>query len=387
MRILHAVDHFLRISENWIYPQIMDVPGVEAGVLTAQRENEQQFPARDVTFIYDPPRWSEFAGIARLLNTVCFRLGWGGAVAGFAIRRWCPDLIHAHFGHKGWDMLSLRARLGVPLICSFYGMDAWQLPVSQPEWIGRYRRLFAEGSIFLVEGPAMRERLVAIGCPIEKVRICRIGVPVEELPFAERPAGNPLRIVMMARFVEKKGFEDGLAACVGARRLGANLLVDIIGDGTDPVGLGIKSQLKLIAGTPELQGRVTFHGFLKPPQAREIICASDVFLCPSKLSSNGDAEGGSPVALTEAMARGLLCIGTRHCDIPEVIRDGDTGLLAEPGDVTGLATLIARAAASPDEMLRLRRNGRRHIAANFTAAQQLRDLRTAYEEFPLTGCH
>lgn len=380
MRVLHAVHPFLRISENWIYPQVMNVPGVEPGVLTSHRENEQQFPAREISFIYDPPRWSEGAGIPRLLNSVCFRLGWRGVFAGMAAKRWRPDLVHAHFGHTGWDMLRIRKQLGVPLICSFYGMDAWQLPVSEPKWLGRYGRLFAEGTFFVVEGPAMRERLVAIGCPREKVRICRIGVSVDTLPFTERPPATPLRIVMIARFVEKKGFEDGLAACAEARRLGMDLAVDIIGDGTDAVGAQIKAQLKRIAGSPGLDGRVTFHGFLKPAEARAVICGSDVFLCPSKLSSDGDAEGGSPVALTEAMAMGLLCIGTRHCDIPEVIRKGETGLLAESGDVTGLAALIVRASADAQEMLVLRKQGREHIAANFSVVQQLRDLRAVYEE-------
>jgi colanic acid/amylovoran biosynthesis glycosyltransferase len=381
MKVLHVVHPFLRISENWIYPQITQVPGVEPGVLTSHRENDQQFPARGIHFIHDPPRWSTGAGIPRLLNSLFFRLGWRGFFAGHAIKRWRPDLIHAHFGQIGWETLAIRAQLGVPLVCSFYGMDAWQLPFSQPEWIGRYRRLFAEGSIFLVEGPAMRERLVAIGCPREKVSICRIGVPVENLPFSAKPPGKPLRIVMIARFVEKKGFEDGLAACIAARKLGVDLAVEIIGDGNDAVGARIKAQLQLIAASPELNGRVTFHGFLKPAEARAIICASDVFLCPSKMSSDGDAEGGSPVALTEAMALGLLCIGTRHCDIPEVIRHGETGLLAEPGDIAGLAALIAKADANPDEMLALRTQGREHVVANFSGAQQLRELRAAYDRF------
>ena len=380
MRVLHVVQPFLRISENWIYPQVMRVPGVEPGVLTSERENEQQFPAEGIHFIHNPPRWSEGAGIPRLINSLCFRLGRGAVVATYSARRWQPDLIHAHFGQNGWEMLDLRRQLGVPLVCSFYGMDAWQLPFTQPIWIERYRGLFADGALFLVEGPAMRERLVAIGCPPEKVRICRIGVPVENLAFTAKPAATPLRIVMIARFVEKKGFEDGLAACAAARQLGADLVVDIIGDGTDAVGQRIKSQLQLLAARPELEGRVKFHGFLKPAEARAVICASDVFLCPSKLSSDGDAEGGSPVALTEAMALGLLCVGTRHCDIPEVIRDGETGLLADSGDVTTLGALLTRASAAPAEMLVLRRQGREHIVANFSAAQQLRDLRAAYDE-------
>jgi hypothetical protein len=44
-----------------------------------------------------------------------------------------------------------------------------------------------------------------------------------------------------------------------------------------------------------------------------------VFLCPSRFGPGGDAEGGLPVELLEAMGMGLLCVGSRHCDIPEAI--------------------------------------------------------------------
>lgn len=380
-KVLHVADPFLRISENWIYPQVTQVAGVTPAVLCSARENQDTFPAPGCAFFFDPPPWNRMLGIPRILNSLAFRFGSHGFVAGRSVGRWKPDLIHAHFGMIGFNALELRRRLGVPLVTSFYGMDAWQLPTEQPDWIPQYRVLFREGTLFLVEGPAMRERMVAIGCPRPKIRICRIGVRLNGIPFEPQPVAGPLRILMIGRFIPKKGFEDGLAACVQAVHRGVDAHVTIIGGPSpgDTTGQAIDETLHALAKDPDLEGRIHFAGFVKPDQARELLRKHHVFLCPSKHAPNGDAEGGSPVALTEAMALGLLCIGTRHCDIPEVIRHEETGLLADSGDVTAITDLIEHVAKRPDRVERLRRAGRKHIEQNFHIDTQVQDLRSAYD--------
>jgi glycosyltransferase involved in cell wall biosynthesis len=49
---------------------------------------------------------------------------------------------------------------------------------------------------------------------------------------------------------------------------------------------------------------------------------------------------GIPVALMEAMAAGVPVVATRLSGIPELVRDGDTGLLVEPGDTSGLVAAL-----------------------------------------------
>lgn len=383
MKVLHAVDSYLPISENWIHPQIMRVAGVTPAVQCSRLCNVDLFPLGEAPAFLDPPPWSAGLGVPRALNSLAFRLGYRNAFASAAARRWKPDLIHAHFGTHGWDMLPLRRRLGVPLITSFYGFDAWHLPATSALWRERYASLFAEGELFLAEGPAMGERLAAIGCPPKRVRVARLGVAVEKLPFDRKEFVAPLRVLMMARFVEKKGLPDGLRACAEASRQGTPLEVTIIGDATagDAAGARIKAELLEVAAGELLRGRVSFPGFLRPEEARRLLRDSDVFLCPSKHSADGDAEGGSPLALTEAMALGLLCIGTRHCDLPEVIRHGETGLLADSGDVPALAALLVQAAARPEESRRLCARGREHIEERFSTAQQVLGLEGIYREF------
>lgn len=379
MKVLHALETFLPTSENWIHPQITRVPGVRPAVLCSREENRALFPIDGAPVLLDPPPWSEKCGLARLANSVAFRLGQPQLVAGAAARKWRPALIHAHFGMRGWASLPLQRALGVPMITSFYGIDAWMLPASGEVWPERLRELFSRGDFFLAEGPAMRRRLVAIGCPEEKVEVIRLGVDLAALPFLPRDFSAPLRVVMMGRFVEKKGLPDGLRAFAQAVRGGADLQMTIIGDATDAAGDRIKNELHEIASAPDLTARIHFTGFLPPAEARVHLRGAHLFLCPSKHAANGDAEGGSPLALTEAMATGMLCLGTAHCDIPELISDGETGFLRESGDVVGLASALDLAASAALDRPAICRAGRERIEREFGQERQCAALRETYD--------
>ena len=378
MRVLHALESFLPVSENWIHPQITKVPGVTPAILCHDLINTGLFPVNGAPFFRDPPPWNEKLGLPRLVNSLAFRIGVPMLVARRSARRWEPDLIHAHFGMCGWQMISLHRDLSVPLVASFYGVDAWMLPRQGTLWRTRLNELFGAAARLLAEGPAMRQRLIEIGCPAEKVEVVRLGVDVDALPFRPRDFQGRLRVAMMARFVEKKGLVDGMNAFTKAVQAGADFCLFIIGDATDEAGEQIKREMHAIANSSPLSGRVCFEGFLNPSEARNLLERADVFLCPSRHARSGDAEGGSPLALTEAMAMGLLCIGTRHCDLPELIIANETGLLCEEGDVTALAQALLRAASSPLEATRLCQAGRTLVEQRFGREQQMNSLAEVY---------
>ncbi len=381
IRVLHTLDTFMNISENWIYPQITQVPGTWTRAFCNTVKNRESFPISNSRLIFDPPPWNYGLGIPRLLNSATWRLGKPGAFTTFRIRCGRPQILHAHFGTRGWQSLALKRRLNVPLATSFYGYDAWQLPITEPVWRERYRELFAEGEAFLVEGPAMRSRLVGLGCPKEKVVIQRIGVDLTPLISETKIFSKGLKIAMVGRFIEKKGLADGLSACALAVSRGANLSVSVIGDAypTDAAGQQIKEDLRRLANQPALSGRVVFTGLLPLAQTRATLKEHNVFLCPSKHAANGDAEGGSPVSLTEAMALGLLCIGTRHCDIPEVIADGKTGYLSNEGDTEAIASILCSISARNGETVEVVQAGRRHIEDLFNLQRQLGKMSVAYK--------
>jgi glycosyltransferase involved in cell wall biosynthesis len=205
-------------------------------------------------------------------------------------------------------------------------------------------------------------------------------VNIESLAFVPRQLSGTLNVLMVGRFVEKKGMVDGLRACAFARQRGVDLRVTIIGDASsnDSAGAAIGQELRQIASEESLSGLVRFTGFLSAGETNALLARHNVLLCPSRHAANGDAEGGSPVILTEAMAQGLFCIGTRHCDIPEVIQDRVTGLLVDERDVGALADALETVGRDPASAASMTSRGRAHVEELFSVRVQLRRLRDVY---------
>ena len=87
----------------------------------------------------------------------------------------------------------------------------------------------------------------------------------------------------------------------------------------------------------------------------------DVFVAASRHASDGDSEGGAPVVLLDMAATGMPVVATRHCDIPGVVPEGRAGLLADEGDIAGLAAALRRIASEPDLGPGLGEGARRHV--------------------------
>ena len=378
LRILHSLDSYLQTTENWIYPQIASVPNAESAVLCGAFVNEEEFPHTERKFILDSvPAGGGFPG--RALRAALRRSNLSSFLRATRVRASRPDIIHAHFGTRGWGDLSLKRYLKVPLITTFYGVEAWSYPILFPKWRERYRTLFEEGDLFLVEGPAMAGRLAAIGCPAEKIRIRHLGVDVDHLKFANREFSRELKILMVGRFVEKKGFVDGLSGCLKSARQGVRMQITIIGDATG-TNQKIKRELIDLANEPELHGRVRFAGFLAHNEVQTELSRHNVLLCPSKHAADGDAEGGMPFILAEAMALGLVGIGSAHCDMTELIQNGRTGFLFPEGNIEALSEKLCAIANRPELLSEIAKTGRAHIEKEFNLTRQLTALSEIYTE-------
>jgi colanic acid/amylovoran biosynthesis glycosyltransferase len=382
IKVLHLRDSFLSITENWIYPQITRVPGVETAVLCDQLSNTAEFPLDNRPVFFKSRPGPEGDALISIMMRGLVR--WSRADERLAAAKaylWRPSLLHAHFGTQGFAALGLKRFLGIPLITTFYGYDAWRLPHSEPIWAERFKELFSQGDLFLVQGPAMRQRLVDIGCPIGKIKIHKLGVDIGEIRFQKKDFFGGLRILMVGRFVEKKGLVDGLTACANAIKAGADLEVTVVGDSRgDPAGEQIKEALHSIAQSAENSRRMNLTGFLPHHQVRALLSQHDILLCPSKHSGSGDAEGGAPFIITEAQAAGILCIGTRHCDIPEQIIEDVTGFLFAEGEIEQLANILRKLSIQSDRLPALTIAARKLVEENYDLSKQLEALARIYRE-------
>jgi glycosyltransferase involved in cell wall biosynthesis len=181
-------------------------------------------------------------------------------------------------------------------------------------------------------------RLYEIGIRPDLITVIPYGITMPEPPAKAEPRDGT-RLVAVGRLVEKKAPITTLAAFARARQAMPALTLDIVGDGP------LMPKARKFVATNSLTKAVTLHGALPNPQTLSILAEADIFVQHSVTDRSGDEEG-LPVAILEAMARGLPVVATRHAGIPEAVVDGTTGLLVDEGDSHAMAQAILDLAAS-----------------------------------------
>lgn len=269
-----------------------------------------------------------------------------GVVAGHAQREGA-DLLHVHFAYYSADVARAAGGLaGLPVTLYAHANDIWSA-YNAPELA---RRLGGARAV------ATCSRYNA-----EHLRRVAPAVPVTYLPLGialaapvERDRGGPLLFV--GRLVDKKGADLALRALAAARLERPSLRLELIGSGPK------EAELQALAAELGLESAVRFRGLLAPAEVEAAYERCSGVVLPVRVAADGDRDG-LPTVLLEAMARALPVVSMRVIGIPELIRDGETGLLAPPEDVDALAACLVRLHAEPELGERLGRAARDAIAA------------------------
>jgi glycosyltransferase involved in cell wall biosynthesis len=282
--------------------------------------------------------------------------------------------IYAHFAHSPSSVARYAALLrGIGFSISAHAKDIW----TAPDW--DLSRKLADASFVTVCNRAGHERLVSLGGGA-KAELIHHGVArsiLVEKPRAQARDGSdlnaPVKIVAVARAVEKKGLRRLLDALA--------LLPDDLNFQLDHFGGGdLMEELRNKTRSLALEDNVTWHGARPHREVVAALDAADIFVLPAVIGSDGDRDG-IPNAVMEAQARGLAVVASRVGGIDEVVFDGRTGLLIEPGDVGALAHALTRLAREPGLRATLGAGALSHVAtacdaeAGYDAiANRLREL-------------
>lgn len=212
---------------------------------------------------------------------------------------------------------------------------------------------------------AVRDILIDRGVPVAHARIIHGGTQVEEFAPSPTPApsGSPLRLLYLGRLERIKGVHTAVQAMqqVGSR---APVTLDILGGGVAEY----VAELKALVAQGNLGDRVRFLGAVPRVQVPAVLSAHDVLLFTS--------EWEEPFArsVLEAMAAGLVVIGTTTGGTGEILREGETGLTYDAGDAEGLAAQICRIVDDAALRRRLSEAGRRIVRQQYTLTRMVDDL-------------
>ena len=285
------------------------------------------------------------------------------------------DVVHAQFGtlgltadrHRGYGTLRTGA-----LVVHLRGYDL----TCHVEEHGRhvYDRLFRRAELFLANSAHFRDRAIALGCPPGKVVV--LGSPIDTDRFApparrDPPEGRPTRLVAVGRLVEKKGFACAIEAVARLRAEGRDVVLEILGEGP------ARADLEARIDRTRLGDVVRLRGAAAQGEVIAALHAADIALAPSVTAADGDQDG--PVnTLKEAMATGLPVVGTLHGGIPELVEDGESGLLVPERDPAALSAAVARLMADAASWDRLGAAGRRKVVEVYDRGSILKATLRAY---------
>lgn len=351
-RIGILLHRFPELSQTFVLDQIaaLEQEGFEVSVFAIHRSESGlrhlrgRASARNATF-------ADRHLLARLANLSIFPKGLRETARRMArqkLRRSAAatvDLLICHFGPMGLSAAkTVRGMTGAaPIWTIFHGYDLSQSLKEQGDNL--YRVLFEIGDRFLPISRLWANKLIALGCPPDRIQILRMGVDCEEISFAPAPwaPGDPVRILSVGRLVEKKGAEFSIRALarVAHSAPGLDWSFEIAGDGP------LDQPMRDLITTLGLQNRITLLGPISSEQVRERLRQAHLFLLPSVVAADGDMEG-IPVSLMEAMAAGAAVVSTLHSGIPELVEHEVSGLLAPERDIEVLATHLERLIRSPE---------------------------------------
>ena len=375
--VINATKPWLPKTANWLYEQIKYLPlDIKSYVVCKNTENLDQFNLDNIFSLCGPSFAKLYTErVTRKLGIPIFQF-----YLKHHIRRLHSQLLHSHFGNYAWENYKTAQSFGLPHCVTFYGFDVNALPKRQPVWRTRYLELFENIDQVLCEGPYMAQSIVKLGCPENKVKVHHLGVNLSALPYQPRKwnGENPLKILISATFREKKGIPIALEALAHVKST-IPLEITIIGDASiNKIDQEEKRKIMDTISRHNMHNVITLLGFQSHATYIKEAYKHHVFVSPSITASDGDTEGGAPVSLIEMAASGMPIVSTKHCDIPEVIRDGETGLLSDERDVDAVAENILWLVNNQDIWPSMLEAGRTYMETEFDVVVQSQRLAAIY---------
>ena len=261
---------------------------------------------------------------------------------------------------------------GRPLVIHLHGSDVY-VAASNPLFRSLARWSFARAAGVIACSQDLRRRAVDIGLQADKSHVIPYGVDTaryrpgtvdnELRANLGVPTGAPL-VMAMGRLVYKKGFEYLIRAAPEVVAGSPDVRFLIAGDGD------LAEPLVALAKDLGVSDHILFPGHLPWQEGHRYLRLADILVVPSVIDARGNVDG-LPNVLLEAMAAGCALVASDVAGIPDVIRDGENGLLVPEKDPGALAAAIKRLLHSPD----LRRAV--GSAARQTASTELDWSRTA----------
>lgn len=292
---------------------------------------------------------------------------------GVDLVRFRPHVVHLHssadasFFRKA-ILLWLSAAARVPVVVHMHGSDFQGFHDDSPQFIRTFiRRTLSRAAVVIALGEVWAGRLRSIA-PSARITVVPNAVRSARQVTQPRP-GEPVEVVFLGRIGDRKGAFRlleawaRLAAAGDVRAAAAKLT--LAGDGeTDRARTRIH---ELGVGDT-----VVTHGWLSEQAAADLLDRSHILVLPSR-------NEGQPMAVLEAMARGMCVVASGAGGLPEMV-GGGCGLIVAPDEVDSIAAALKKAIDDTDLRVRLGSAARDRCANTFDVEAVARQIDSLYRQ-------
>jgi glycosyltransferase involved in cell wall biosynthesis len=378
--VITFVERYLEPEQTFIDRQMRSIAGCEVRFLARYRVPDHPYRDQDVDYLTPAAarqgtraRWR----LRRLRQRLTRRYAWLSRSEALRLRellrRWKPRILHAHWAPDAMLVEPTCRLLRLPLLVHFHGYDVSRL-TGDPVYRSSLRRLFARMAYGITVSQQMRDRLIALGCPAERVRCHYTGVPEEYFLGDDVAPPHPgdFALLQVGRLADVKGHRHSLAAVARSASTVPRLRLRIVGDGP------LRADLERTARALGIAERVEFAGRRSATAVIEELRRCHAVIVPSCTAADGGVEGLPNVAV-EAMAAGRPVIATRSGGIPEAVCYAGNDWLVPEADAEALALRIQRLATDTGSWKRLRAEGTTIARSRFYLPTQNRELVRTYD--------
>jgi colanic acid/amylovoran biosynthesis glycosyltransferase len=286
------------------------------------------------------------------------------------------NTLHCHFGVNGLIGAYLK-KCGFcdAVITTFHGADINFYPKKYGK--NMYRAVYRESDSITANTSFTKAKLVANGCPSEKIEIIPVGLFVNDFIMGRNVIPNS--VLTIGRLEEKKGYKYSLEAIKIASKTINSIQYYIIGGGT------LRDELVKYAEELGIIDRCHFLGICAEDEVKEYYQKCSVFLLSSVTAANGDMEGQGLV-LQEAQASGLPVVSTMHNGIPEGVLADKSGFLVPERDNEALAEKIIVLLQNEQLRKKMGEAGRKFVEEKYDMAIIVKRLNELYSSF-ISKCY
>lgn len=243
------------------------------------------------------------------------------------------DIIYANWLGAGIVGAIANLFTGKPLVVSFRGDDGY-LARDRPVWRVLTRWVTSRARLVAPVSAELMNILQALGVPESKCHLPRFGVDTDMFHPASAPreADGEVRLLFVGSLIDRKGLHDLLEALADPAFTRVRLIV--VGEGPN------RGNLVEMADSLGLTQQIEWKGVLAPAEVARLMRSSDALCLPSYME-------GRPNVVNEAMASALPVVVTRIGGVPDMVQEGKTALLYEPGNIEQLRHSLMRLVENP----------------------------------------